>query len=142
MSRLHTVLVCVVVTLALGGRSKAFCGLGSGDSDERGNVDDFITCLKAKAIVTLDHMSRDDSLPITRSVTLVHGDSTHRRQRSDQGPVVSELELRSKPGDALNSILYNKAVGLLSGRVVKVGLPEVTPEELRTALEEGKQDLK
>jgi len=142
MSRLDTVLACVMVTLALGGRSKAFCGLGSGDSDERGNVDDFITCLKAKAIVTLDRMSRDDSLPITKSVTLVHGDSTHRRQRSDQGPVVSELELQSKPDDTLNSILYDKAVGLLSGRVIKVGLPEVTPDQLRTALEEGKKYLK
>ncbi|XP_001949843.1 uncharacterized protein LOC100159210 [Acyrthosiphon pisum] len=143
MNRLHSVSVCVVVILALGvGRSKAFCGLRSGDSEERGNVDDFITCLKAKAIVTLDRMSRDDSLPLTGSVTLVHGDSTHRRQRSDQGPEVSELELQSKPDDALNNMLYDKAVRLLSGRVVKVGLPEVTPDQLRTALEEGRGKMK
>lgn len=131
-----------MVILALGGRSKAFCGLRSGDSDEGGSVDDFITCLKAKAIVTLDRMSRDDSLPLTGSVTLVHGDSTHRRQRSDQGPVVSERELQSKPDDALNRMLYDKAIGLLSGRVVKVGLPEVTPDQLRTALEEGRGKMK
>ncbi|CAI6368366.1 unnamed protein product [Macrosiphum euphorbiae] len=143
MNRLHSVLVCVVVILALGvGQSKAFCGLRSSDSDERGNVDDFITCLKAKAIVTLDRMSRDDSLPVTGSVTLVHGDSTHRRQRSDQGPVVSENELQSKPDDTLNNMLYDKAVRLLSGRVVKVGLPEVTPDQLRTALEEGRGKMK
>jgi len=52
--------------------------------------------------------------------------------------VVSELELQSKPDDALNNMLYDKAVRLLSGRVVKVGLPEVTPDQLRTVLEEGK----
>jgi len=39
-------------------------------------------------------------------------------------------------------MLYDKAVGLLSGRVVKVGLPEVTPDQLSKALEEGKKDLK
>lgn len=142
MSRLRTVLVCLAVNLALGGRSKAFCGLRPGDGDAENGVDDFIACLKSKTIVTLDRMSRDDSLPLTGSVTLVHGDSTHRRQRSDQGPAVTERELQSKPDDALNRMLYDKAVGLFSGRVVRVGLPEVTPDELRTALEEGRGKMK
>jgi len=131
-------MACAAVILALGGRSRAFCGLRSGGSDEGGSVDEFIACLKTKAIVTLDRMSRDDSVPVTGSVTLVVGDSNHRRQRSDQGPVVSERELQSKPDDTLNRMLYDKAVGLFSGRVVKVGLPELTPDQLRTALEEGK----
>ncbi|CAH1708422.1 uncharacterized protein LOC114128709 [Aphis gossypii] len=142
MSRLPMVLMCVVVILALGGRSEAYCGLRSGDGDDGGGVDNFITCLKAKAIATMDRMSRDDSLPLTGSVTLVHGDLSHRRQRSDPGPVVNERDLQSKPDETLNHMLYEKAVGLLSGRVVKVGLPEVTTDDLRTALEEGRGKMK
>ncbi|XP_025194565.1 uncharacterized protein LOC112594131 [Melanaphis sacchari] len=142
MSRLSVVLMCAVVILALGDRSEAYCGLRSGDGDDGGGVDNFITCLKAKAIVTMDRMSRDDSLPVTGSLTLVNGDLTHRRQRSDQGPIVNERELQTKPDETLNQMLYEKAVGLFSGRVVKVGLPEVTPEELRTALEEGRGKMK
>ncbi|XP_060841804.1 uncharacterized protein LOC132922347 [Rhopalosiphum padi] len=142
MSRLPTVLVCVVVILALGDRSEAYCGLRSGDGNDGGGVDSFITCLKAKAIVTMDRMSRDDSLPVTGSVALVHGDLAHRRQRSEQAPVVNEQELQSKPDETLNHMLYEKAVGLLSGRVIKVGLPELTPDELRTALEEGRGKMK
>jgi len=142
MSRLRTISVCLAVVLALGHRAEAFCGLRSGDGDQGGGVEDFVTCLKAKAIATLDRMSMDDSLPLTGSVTLVRGDSAHRRQRSDQGPVVIERELLSKPDDALNRMLYDKAVALFSGRVVKVGLPEVTPDQLRTAFEEGKMNFK
>lgn len=131
-----------VAALAFGRRSEAFCGLRSGDGDDGGGGD-FVTCLKAKAIAALDLVSRADSLPLTETVTLVR-DEAHRRQRSDDGRtqvVVTEQELRSKPDEALDRMLYNKAVGLFSGRAVKIGLPELTSDQLKTAFEEGKNVL-
>lgn len=139
MSRRRLALVCVAA-LAFGHRSEAFCGLQTADGDDGGG--DFVTCLKAKAIAFLDHVTRADSLPLTGSVTLVRDDSLHgRRQRSDddRSPAqpVTERELRSKPDGVLDRMLYDKVVGLFSGRAVRIGLPELTPDQLRTALEEG-----
>lgn len=134
MSWSRSVLVCVAAAvLAMGRGSEGFCGLRSGDTDE------FVACVKAKAIATLDRMSRDDSLPLIGSVSLVRGNSGRRRQRSsDEPPAVNERELLSKPEASLDGMLYDKAVGLLSGRVVRIGLPELTPDQIRTAFDEGK----
>lgn len=130
-------LACVVAFAFSRNRSEAFCGLRSGDGDHGGG--DFVTCLKAKAIATLDRISRDDTLPLTESITLVRVEPHGRRQRSDQvlTPVVNEQELWTKPDDALDAMLYDKTIGLFSGRVVRIGFPELTSDQLKTTLEEG-----
>lgn len=125
-------LACVAA-LAFGRRSEAFCGLrvdGGGD---------FVTCLKAKAIGTLDRLSRADVLPLTESFALVRDDGQpHRRRRSDDRPAgPSERQLLSKPDGELDRMLYDGAVGLLGGRAVRIGLPELTPDQLRNVLDEG-----
>lgn len=127
-------LACVAA-LAFGRRSEAFCGGGDGG----GGTDDFVTCLKVKAIATLDRLSRADALPLTGSVTLVRNDDGgHRRRRSDDRPSVpSERELLSKPDGVLDRILYDRTVGLFSGRAVKIGLPELTQDQLNNVLDEG-----
>lgn len=140
-------LVCVGVALASFGhhRTEAFCGLRP---DDGGGEGDFVTCLKAKAIATLDRVSRADHVPLTGFISLVRDTAVepqaHRQQRSDGdndndngvGPT-AERELRSKPDATLDRMLYDKAVGFFSGRAVRIGLPEFTPDQLRTALEEG-----
>lgn len=131
-------LACVAA-LAFGRRSEAFCGLSTGDVDGPG---DMVTCLKAKAITALDRLSRADSLPVTGSVTLVRDDAHRRRQqRSEENrtPAPTELELQSRPDDELDRMLYDKTVGLFSGRAVQIGLSELTPEQLKMALEEGEK---
>lgn len=130
-------LACVVAFAFGHNRSEAFCGLRSGDGDDGGG--DFVTCLKAKAIATLDRISRDDTLPLTKSITLVRIEPHGRRQRSDQvlTPAVNEQELWTKPADALDAMLYDKTIGLFSGRVIRIGFPELTSDQLRTTLEEG-----
>ncbi|VVC33487.1 Protein of unknown function DUF1676 [Cinara cedri] len=139
-------LACVAA-LAFGRGSDAFCGLrADGDGDDGGGggggTGDFVSCLKAKAIATLDRLSRADALPLADSVTLVR-DEDHRRRRSDDRPAVpSERELLSKPDDVLDRMLYDGAVGLLSGRAVRVGLPELTPDQIRNVLDEGRGKMK
>lgn len=132
--RRRLALVCVAA-LAFGRRSEALCGLGSAD----GGADDLVACLKAKAIVAMDRASRADAIPLAGSVALVR-DETHRRhreQRSDEPSPPAEQELRSTPDGVLDTMLYDQAVRLFSGRSVRIGLPEVTPGQLKTTLEEG-----
>lgn len=143
MSRRRLALVCVTA-LAFGHRSEAFCGLRTAADGDDGGGGDFVSCLKAKAITTLDHVSRADSLPLTGSIALVRDDPHRRRQRSDgddRTPEtvfhVNERELRSKPDDVLDRMLYDKLIGIFSGRVVQIALPELTPDQLRMTLEEG-----
>lgn len=139
MSRRRLALACVAA-LAFGrGRSDAFCGpLPAGD----GGGGDLVTCLKAKAIAALDHVSRADSLPLTGTVSLVRADPHGRRQRSDapEAAAVAERELRSKPDDVLDRMLYDKLIGVFGGRVVQIALPELTPDQLRKTLDQGNDD--
>lgn len=146
MSRCSGRLALVCVALALGGGrlSEAFCD---------GGHDDPVACLKAKAIAALDRFSRHDELRLPgqlSAVTLVRPRDRHQLgndddddgQRRDPRLVrpttaVDERELRSRPDDELNAMLYEKTVGLLSGRTVRIGLPEMTADQLRTTLEEG-----
>jgi len=129
--------VVLVVALASGHRSDAFCGLRSADGVDG---DDLVACLKAKAIAALDRVSRADALPLTGSVTLVRdyddAAARHRGQRSDEPPV-TEQELRSRPDHALDRMLYYKAVGFFDGRSVRISFPELAADQLRTTLEEG-----
>jgi len=120
-------LVCVTAALALGVRRlEAFCDGG-----------DPVACFKAKAIVTLDRVSRADELRLAGSaVTLVR--RRRRRRDDDDDDVVDERSLRSRPDDELDAMLYDKTVGLFSGRTLRIGFPEMTPDQLKTAIEEGK----
>lgn len=133
-------LVGSVAMVLLARQSEAFCGLRSGDGGGEG---DFVTCLKAKAIATLDRVSRADTVPLAGSVALVRNTvdpaQAHRHQRSedDNGGPTSERELRSKPVATLDRMLYDKAVRFFSGRAVRIGLPEFTSDQLKMALEEG-----
>lgn len=128
---------CAVVSLAISRGSEAFCGLrGLGDVDN-GGIGDFVKCLKAKAIVTLDHTSRNDTLPLFGSISLVRNNEEHREQRSEKEETVvatfnmkQEQELRTKPEEMLDQMLYDKVFRLFSGRTVQIGLPELAnPEE-------------
>lgn len=129
-------LLCVAALAAFGHRTEAagFCQ----DDDGGGGSGDFVACLKAKAIAALDRASRVHALPIAgTAVTLVREPQQHREQRSDEpaaaAATVTERELLSKPDAALDAMLYDKAVELLRGRSLRVGL-----SELATGTEEGK----
>jgi hypothetical protein len=132
-------LVCAVLLASFDRRSEAFCGLRT---DDGGGDGDFVKCLKAKAIATLDRVALADTVPLAGSVALVKDvtdPQAHRRQRSDdddKGPT-TEQELRSEPDATLDRMLYDRAVRFFSGRALRIGLPEFTPDQLRTALEEG-----
>lgn len=112
--------------------------LAFGRSEARCDQADLVSCLKTKAIAALDRVSRVDAIPLAGSVSLIRDGASGRRDRSVAGrAIVTEDELRSKPDDQLDRMLYDGLVSALDGRALRIGLPELSPDQLRTTLEEG-----
>lgn len=129
-----------------GGRWTLLCvaALAFGRSDACGHAEDPVACLKMKAIATLDRASRADSIPLADSLSLVRRDGD-RPDRAGRAVTETELEAAVPAAgdpdtrhDKLNRMLFDTVARLINGYVLRIGLPSMTPEQLRTSIEEGK----
>lgn len=98
--------------------------------------EDVASCLQTKLISTIDRAVRTDYLPLWDSVAIV---SNTNASRSDFGRAISEDDLaKAKKQGKLTDILWDRMANFISSRTVKIDLPKLSAEELKSGVEEGK----
>ncbi|XP_073969194.1 uncharacterized protein [Rhodnius prolixus] len=102
--------------------------------------EDVASCLQTKLISTIDRAVRTDYLPLWDSVAIV---SNTNASRSDFGRAISEDDLaKAKKQGKLTDILWDRMANFISSRTVKIDLPKLSAEELKSGVEEGRGKMK
>lgn len=90
---------------------------------------DFFSCLKKKAIVMLDRLSRMEKISLSDAVTIVKtAEADPALNYSGEG-----LESNRSREGSLDEILFEKFTRLLGSRRIEIALPKILP-----TLDEGK----
>ncbi|XP_050533834.1 uncharacterized protein LOC126901440 [Daktulosphaira vitifoliae] len=109
---------------------------------------DPVACLKIKAIAALDRVSRTDNIPLMDSLSLIRREDSHLDRsgkaitENDLEAVVKQTEDHEAKHEKLNQMFYDSVAQVINSYVVKIGFPNLTSEQLRSSIEEGRGKMK
>lgn len=124
-------LLCVSRTLAEDSFEKSSLRVALKVYDEC-SKDEFFPCLKKKAIVMLDRMSRMEKISLIDGVAIVKAEEGSNEISNSTG---DDLERNLSKDKSLDEILVNKFSRLVGSRRIEISLPNIVPK-----LEEGEND--
>lgn len=92
---------------------------------------EFFPCLKKKAIVMLDRLSRMEKISLTDGVAIVKAEDDTQEKSNSTG---DDLERNLSKEESLDELLVDKFSRLLGSRRIEISLPNILPK-----LEEGEK---
>ncbi|BES96529.1 Protein of unknown function (DUF1676) [Nesidiocoris tenuis] len=108
--------------------------------DDCSTQSDVAGCLQGKAVTFMDRAARAESISFGDAISVVR---TKPLDISREGKALSDndVEEAGKEG-RLTDLLWDRAARFLSSHTVKVNLPKISAEDLKSGVEEGRGKMK
>lgn len=86
---------------------------------------DFFSCLKKKAIVMLDRLSRMEKISLVDGVTIIKADNVTIEKTNTTG---EDTERNLSKEQTLDEMLVDKLTRLVGSRKLEISLPKILPK--------------